>query len=243
MFYRVRYSDCLKFSPLQTTATSTITVTYDITNTNFDRFKSTVGISSGETLKNPVDFTVKVDDVTVATIHCRPKTLSFSWNNTLLITRNYCAYDDCVDHFEECDMPYQPVDILLSTDSKKIELITTAKHSSSNPLDASYNLPASALDGINYATWASPHISSAQRSGEETLTQHTSRIIEQMKSTVTLPSFPWKVFMNVLILVTNSFVRSERAVARTRRGNHTAYLNRTLCDRQASRRGSAPQCL
>jgi len=40
-----------------------------------------------------------------------------------------------------------------------------------------------------------------------------------------------------------SYVGKRASSSNTRRGNHTAYSNWILCDKLASRRGSAPHCL
>ena len=204
--YQDRYEHCLFVTPSAPSSHSATSVTYDFSSGEYDRFQAIVGMTSAETLKNGVDFIVKVDDDVVATINCRPKTVGYSYNETIQITRNFCKYEECIDYFENCNKPYQPVDILLSSANHKLELITVAKPASTDPLDGSFALPSSALDGILYAAWGDPKLSNVQRSGEETVVQHTTRIIEQMKSTVTLPSLPWKLFMKIMLFLTDLLV-------------------------------------
>jgi len=170
----------------------------------------------------PVDFIVNLcisegDCQTATRVHCEGETLQYGDSSSNLtqtpVTRNYCQFVDCdpstiqdalssiaaEDASRLCKAPYQAMDVVIG-DHDIVELITvTPKCGAEPPSTITVNGEEIQLDVVKdcdareFASWASPTLANAVRSGEEGLLDYTVRMLWGMHATIFEP--PWGIFL------------------------------------------------
>ena len=189
-----------------------ISAKYNIENYRYDRFSAYVGFTSLLALKNEVIISVYVDDVEAVSISCMAKTKDYSWNGTVPVTNNFCTYNkpNCEDqdlpYGQQCDQPFQAVDVLLPINARTLELrahlpSATSMICDGDVQDAEFLLTL--CDGLDHVGWGSPMLHSNVRAGEEPLMEYSKRIISQAKSEILYPSYFPTFIMNWALLIVN----------------------------------------
>ncbi|GMH78425.1 hypothetical protein TL16_g07797 [Triparma laevis f. inornata] len=206
------HKSCIKMKMKELESPVSISAKYNIENYRYDRFSAYVGFTSLLALKNEVIMSVYVDDVEAVSISCMAKSKNYSWNGTVPVINNFCTYNkpNCEDqdlpYGQQCDQPFQAVDVLLPINARTLELrahlpSATSMICDGDVQDADFLLTL--CDGLDHVGWGSPMLHSNVRAGEEPLMEYSKRIISQAKSEILYPSYFPTFIMNWALLIVN----------------------------------------